>query len=258
VFALALAGIEEAMSKGVKRIKLVTLTLPSSVIVPIEWVTFGLHWRAELSGRTAEVAPNSPHAYRYIAERFNRFQTAARRLWQYEYFRVVEEGTADPYRDDKGRTRIGAERVHYHLLVMSRQYLPQKKLSGLAVTAGLGAVVDVRAKRSKTKAAGYLAAYAAKDGGLVVPSRMRFYVMSRGWAKARRTQVADVMRARRDARRAAGWSVTYVTDEAARLLLESDPEVADLRATGGSEPPRQARRLPGSVHRPQADLEAAA
>ena len=230
VFALALAGINEAQANGVKYTKLLTLTLPSKIIVPDEWVSFGPHWRAETTGKTAEVPPNSIQAYRYFAERFNTFQTAARREWDYKYFRVVEEGSKEPYRNKKtGAEVVGSERVHYHLLVMCRDFMRQARLSELADGAGLGPVTDIRAVTSNEKAAGYLAAYAAKDGGLGTPARMRFFVTSRGWASGYLAQREAEREGQRAARLAAGRAAVFVPPGEVVDLLASDPRIEDCR-----------------------------
>jgi len=230
VFALALAGINEAQANGVKHTKLLTLTLPSKIIVPDEWVFFGPRWHAETTGKTAEVAPNSIQAYRYFAEHFNTFQTAARREWDYDYFRVVEEGSKEPYRNKKtGALVVGSERVHYHLLVMCRDFMRQERLSELAENAGLGEVTDVRAVASNEKAAGYLAAYAAKNGGLGIPARMRFFVTSRGWASGYLAQREAEREGQRAARLAAGRAAVFVPPGEVVDLLASDPRIEDCR-----------------------------
>jgi hypothetical protein len=239
--------LEEA-ARGIRWAKLLTLTLPPVITVPEEWVTFGAHWRNELSGRTVDVAPDSPQAYRYMAERFNAFQTASRRAWRYSYLRVVEQGSRRPYTDARGAQQVGTGRVHYHLLVMCSRVMPQRTLSELATSAGLGSVTHIKALRlpnldatprsgrsrrrdeQVAKLAGYLAAYASKDGGALVPRRMRFFVMSREWARGYRNALEEARKARARERAERGVSVQYVRDADIAALLSTSAGIVDLRA----------------------------
>lgn len=187
---MALSGITDAMVEG-KPARLLTLTLPA---------------RIEVNGRM--VVPTGPAAYRYMAAAFNRFMTGARRRWRFTYFRVVEE---------QGR---GAP--HYHLVVIGWSFMAQGELSRLAVSAGLGPVVDVRLVRSARGAARYVTKYVTKDAGAVVPDRMRFFTRSQSFgAEARADYIAD------KAARSVGWSHAYLREgESAGHVM------AELQALG--------------------------
>lgn len=183
VFAIALAGVREATDHGVRFVKLVTFTLPA---------------RIDVDGISIE--PLGPASYRYMARRFNRMMVSVRRRWRFDYFRVVEE------------QRRGAP--HYHLLVVTRAFLPHAELVALATRAGLGKFVNVLAVRSHKAAARYVTKYVTKDAGAVVPARFRFFTRSRLFgAEARADAYAD------QAMRRVGWSYAYLQERDAGETL---------------------------------------
>ena len=238
--------------------KLLTLTVPTKIEVPEEYVRYGWAYGGRLSGRTTRVGPNSEHAYRYMAQRFNRFQTSARRRWTYSYFRVVEEGTRKPYVDSKGRPRLSKPRVHYHLLVMCREYMPQPVLVSLAERAGLGRVVHITAALSDDDVSRYLAKYATKQSGSRVPRGLRFYVMSQDWAARARAARALRLQMEKEARRAAGWRAEYVNDAEAALIAEELASGGPEAGARGFERPEMPVLPTVTVDWEQLDLEAAA
>lgn len=260
LFAIARAGIREATADGVVFVKFLTLTLPSPLMVPNEFLSHGWAYRGLRSGHTTEVAPNSVNAYRYMAWAFNRFQTAARRRWTYGYFRVVEEGSAKPYVGTDGQLRVGSERVHYHLLVMSRSFMAQRDLSKIAARAGLGSIVHIEAVRSEKKIARYLTTYATKDGGLSVPHRLRFFVMSRSWAARSRSSGRLRRDMERSARLAEGWRFEYVRQSDLPSVVRALAGDTEGRSPPAAGPDRAAlaRWSSAGARMSQLDLEAAA
>lgn len=214
LFWLARAGVREGLADGILYVKMLTLTLPSSVQVEAEFVEHGWAYRGKLSGRKVDVEPYSEHAYRYMARGFNRFLTAARREWTFSYFRVVEVPAKKRYRDKTtGEFRWNKEQLHYHLLVMCRRFMPQRELSDLAVAAKLGEVVHITAALSDDEMSRYLTKYATKAAGRPIPRGLRFYAMSRNWASRSRASSKLRRQLEREDRRAEGWRFEYVREK---------------------------------------------
>lgn len=258
LFAIARAGVREGHEDGIKFVKLLTLTAPSRIEIPVEYIEIGWNYKGALSGRTQRVAPFSEHAYRYMAQAFNRFMTAARRRWTFSYFRVIEEGGRTAYTDRTGRLRHGTARVHYHLLVMCEEYMPQRELSALARRAKLGRILDIRAAESDDDMARYMAKYATKESGQKVPRGLRFFVMSHDWAaRTRATRKRDV-EAQKEARRAAGWRFEYVSDADVAVVARALAAEPATPAAEGSEESEWPSWSPKPVEWTQLELDDAA
>ena len=258
LFAIARAGVREGQESGIQFVKLLTLTAPGRIEVPIEYIESGWKYKGPLSGRTHRVAPASEHAYRYMAQAFNRFMTAARRRWTFSYLRVIEEGGRTAYTDRKGRLRYGTARVHYHLLVMCAEYMPQPELSKLARRAKLGKVVDIRATKTEDDMARYLTKYATKEGGQKVPRGLRFFVMSKGWAERTRAALKREAEARKEARRAEGWRYEYVSDADVPVVERALAAGFAKVAAEGSHESEWPRWSPKPVEWTQIELDDAA